>query len=116
MDMILNEAENGKLAWYDFNRSSEGFFDNLDHTISLEKMKCIDFSDKTIYSFHSYHTNRAFFISLDNEFLGSRDHKPQSSSKIYMRTFIIFTIYIPQAQSDSHAYLYADNNGIFVST
>ena len=39
-------------------------FETLDHKILLDKMKYIGFLDKTIKCFHSYLTNRAFFVSL----------------------------------------------------
>ena len=35
--------------------------------VAETKMKCIGFSNKTRRWFYSYLTNRAFFISLDNE-------------------------------------------------
>ena len=66
-DVILNGAENGKhtgIILIDLEKA----FGTLDHTILLDKMKCIGFSDKTIKWFHSYPTNRAFFVSLVNEF------------------------------------------------
>lgn len=56
-DMIFNGAENGKHAsavLIDLQK----VFDTLDHTVSLDKLKCTSFSDKVI--------NRAFFVSLDN--------------------------------------------------
>ena len=68
--MILNGAENGKHAGMIFIDLQKAF-DTLDHTIFLGKMKCIGFSDKTIKWFYSYLTNRASFVSLDNEFLGA---------------------------------------------
>ena len=43
-------------------------FDTLDHKILIDKMKCIDFSDKATKLFHSYLTNRVFSDSLDNVF------------------------------------------------
>ena len=68
-DMVLNGAEDEKhkhpgMILIDLQKA----FDILYHTILLDKMKSIGFSDKTINWFHSYHTNRAFFVSLNNEF------------------------------------------------
>ena len=57
--MILNGAENRKhtgMVLIDLQKT----FNNLDHKILLEKIKCIEFSYKAIKLFHSYLTNRAF--------------------------------------------------------
>ena len=66
-DMTLNDAENGKhtgMILFDHQKA----FHILDHTILLDKMKRIGFSNKTIKFFHSYLTSRAFFVSLDDRF------------------------------------------------
>ena len=65
--IILNGAENGKhtgMILIDLQRA----FYFLDHKILLNKMKCIGFLDQTIKWFHSYFTNRAFFVSLGTIF------------------------------------------------
>ena len=65
-DMILNGAENGRqisLILINLYKAS----DILDHNISLDNMKCIGFSDKAIKCFHSYLTNRAFFVLMDRK-------------------------------------------------
>ena len=54
-DMILNSADNGKHNGMILNDLQKAF-NTLDHTILLEKMKCIGFSNKTIRWFHSYLT------------------------------------------------------------
>ena len=51
-DMILNSADNGKHNGMILNDLQKAF-NTLDHTILLEKMKCIGFSNKTIRWFHS---------------------------------------------------------------
>ena len=64
--MILNGADDGKhtgITLIDLQKA----FDTLDHAILLEKMKCICFSNKTTRWFHSYLTERVFFVSFDNE-------------------------------------------------
>ena len=64
--MIVNGAVNGKhtgMILIDIQK----VFGTLDHTILLDKIKCICFSDKTMRWFHSFLTNRSFFVSLDNE-------------------------------------------------
>ena len=60
-----------KIYGCDFNQNQiliklniQKAFENLDNKIVLDKMKRIGFSDKAIKSFHSYLTNRAFFVSL----------------------------------------------------
>ena len=62
----VNGADNGKHTGMILIDLREAF-DTLDHTILLEKMTCIGFSNKTIGWFHSYLMNRTFFVSLDNE-------------------------------------------------
>ena len=50
--MIINGAESGKdtdMILIDLQNT----YDNLDHNILLDKMKCISFSDKAIKWFHS---------------------------------------------------------------
>ena len=62
--MILNGADNAKhsgIILIDLQQA----FDTLNHTILLEKMNCIGFSNKTVRWFHSYLMNRAFFVSLE---------------------------------------------------
>ena len=59
-DIVLNGSENGKhtgIILIDLQKA----FVALDHTILLDKMKCIGFSDKTTKWFYSYLANGAFF-------------------------------------------------------
>ena len=51
-DMILNVVDDGKHTGMNLIDLQKAF-DTLDHTILLEKMKCIGFSNKTIRWFHS---------------------------------------------------------------
>ena len=87
-------------------------FETLDEYF-LDKMRCLGFSDKTIQWFHSHLTE--LFGFLRQSIFGSRDHKVWSSSRIYIRTFIVLLYIndIPQALSNSHTYLCADDNSIF---
>ena len=67
-DMILNGTENGKhtgMILVDLQKA----FDTLDRNILFDKMKCTDFSDKTLKWFHSYLTNRVIFVPLGAVFL-----------------------------------------------
>ena len=99
--IILIGAENGKhkvMILIDLQRA----FDSLDHKILLCKIKCIGLLKKEIKWFHSYLTNR------ENINCGV----PQGS---ILRP-LLFMLYIndtPQALSNTHIYLYADDTSIF---
>ena len=54
-------------------------------------MKPIGFSDKTTKWFHSYLINIVFFVSFD--VFGAGTINCRSSSRIYIRTFIVFATY-----------------------
>ena len=43
-------------------------FDTIDHNILLEKLKAITFCDDTVNWFHSYLTDRAFLVSIENKY------------------------------------------------
>ena len=43
-------------------------FDTIGHNILLEKLKVIGFCDNTVNWFHSYLTDRAFLVSLENKY------------------------------------------------
>ena len=47
-------------------------FDTIDHNIHLEKLKAIGFCDDTVNWFHSYLTDRAFLVSIENRIQASR--------------------------------------------
>ena len=78
-------------------------------------MKHIGFSDKTIKWFHSYLINRAFFISLDNEFLevGTINCRFPQESILGHLLLSLYLNYISQALPDSHRSLYVDDVSIF---
>ena len=44
--------------------------DTIDHNILLEKLKAIGFCDDTVNWFHSYLTDRAFLVSIENKYSG----------------------------------------------
>ena len=79
-------------------------FDTLDHNIFLDKMKCIGFSDKTIKWFHSYLTNRAFFVSLGTVFSesGTINCGVSQGSVLGPLLFLLYINDIPQALSNAH--------------
>ena len=112
--MILNGAENGKhigMSLIDLQKA----FDTLHHTVLLDKMNCISFSDKTIKWFYSYLTNRAFFVSLDSEFseAGTINCEVPQGSMLGPLLFLLYINGITQALSDSHTHLHADDTSIF---
>ena len=112
--IILNGAENGKhtgMILIDLQRA----FYFIDHKILLNKMKCIGFSDQTIKWFHSYLTNRAFFVSLGTVFSegGNISCGVLRGSILGPLLFMLYINDILQALSNTHTYLHADDNSIF---
>ena len=82
-------------------------------------MKCIDFLNKAKKWFHSYLTNRLFFVSLDNVFSEAEtiNCRVLQGSMSALLLLLLCINYISEALSDSHAYiLYGEDNDIFVST
>ena len=72
-------------------------------------MKCIGFSDKTIKWFHSYLTNRAFFVSLGTAFSEAGTINCGVPREFILGS-LLFLLYIndtPQTLSDTHTYLCA---------
>ena len=112
-NMILKGAEKKKhtgMILIDLQKA----FDTLDHDILLQKMKCIGFSDTVVAWFRSYLSDRAFFVSLENTFseVGSINCGVPQGSILGPLLFLLYVNDIPQALSDSQAYLYADETSI----
>ena len=42
--------------------------DTIDHNIHLEKLKAIGFCDDTVNWFHTYLTDQAFLVSIENKY------------------------------------------------
>ena len=66
-DKILKGFDNGLftgMILIDLQKA----FDTIDHNILLEKLKAIGFCDDTVNWFHSYLTNRAFLVSIENKY------------------------------------------------
>ena len=112
--LSLDGTENGKHAGMiliDLQKA----FDTLDHKILMDKMKCIGFSDKRIKWSHSYLTNRAIFVSLVTVFseAGTINCGVLQRSIWGPLLFLLYINVIPQALSNTHTYLYADDSSIF---
>ena len=77
-------------------------------------MKCIGFSDK-IKWFHSYLTNRAIFVLLGtvSSEAGTINCGVPQGSIWGPLLFLLYINDIPQALSNTHTYLYADDTNIF---
>ena len=66
-DKILKSFDNGLFTGMiviDLQKA----FDMIDHNILLEKLKAIGFCDDTVNWFHSYLTDRAFLVSIENKY------------------------------------------------
>ena len=98
--MVLKIKKHTGIILIDLRR----VFDILDHTILLQKMECIGFLDKTIKWFHSYSTNRTFFVSLDDEFLeaGTINCGVPQGSKLGPLVCYILMIFRKPCQTVTH--------------
>ena len=78
-------------------------------------MKRIGFSDKTMKWLHPYLTNRAIFVSLGTVFseAGTINCGVPKGSILGPLLFSLYINDIPQALSNTHTYLYADDTSIF---
>ena len=77
-------------------------------------MKCISFSDKIIKWFHFYLTNTAFFVlfgTVFSEAVTINCEVPQASI-LGPLLFLPYINDIPQALSNTHTYMYADDTSI----
>ena len=89
-------------------------FDTIDHSILLETMKCLSFSESTIRWFASYLSNRSFIVSVGKELSSHRKLNcgvPQGS----ILGPLLFPSYVndmPQAVN-SELLLYADDTCLF---
>ena len=86
-------------------------FDTIDHNILLEKLMAIGFCDDTVHWFHSYLTDRAFLVSIENKY--------SSISKISCGVLqgsilgpLLFLIYVNDMKQavSSDLLLYADDS------
>ena len=100
--IILNSAQNGKhmgMASIDLQKA----FVTLDHKLSLDKMKCIGFPDKTIKWFYSYVKNRVLSVSLGTVFLeaGTINYGFSQGSIFGTLLFLLYINDIPQSLSNT---------------
>ena len=89
-------------------------FDTIDHSILLEKMKCLSFSESTIRWFTSYLSNRSFIVSVGKE-LSSRGKLNSGVPQGSIHGPLLFLLYVndmPQAVN-SELLLYADDTCLF---
>ena len=80
-------------------------FDTLGHTISFDKMKCIDFSDKAVEWFPCYLTSRYFFISIYNIFSDTGNTKCGVTQESKLEFLLFFVIFIDKLFSLALPYL-----------
>ena len=89
-------------------------FDTIDHSILLEKMKCLSFSESMIMWFTSYLSNQSFIVSVGKEFSSHRKLTcgvPQGSI-LSPLLFLLYVNDMPQAVS-SELLLHADDTCLF---
>ena len=109
-DKILKRFDNGlftAMILLDLQKA----FDTIDHNILLEKLMAIGFCDDTVHWFHSYLTDRAFLVSIENKY--------SSISKISCGVLqgsilgpLLFLIYVNDMKQavSSDLLLYADDS------
>ena len=89
-------------------------FDTIDHSILLEKTKCLSFSESTIRWFTSYLSNRSFIVSVGKE-LSSRGKLNCGVPQGSILGPLLFLLYVnDMAQAvNSELLLYADDTCLF---
>ena len=113
-DIILRGMEKGfhnGIILVDLQKT----FDTIDHTILLQKMKCIGFKELVIKWFQSHFSNRKFFVTLENVFsdTGLINCGVPQGAILGPLFFLIYINDLPQALNETGSSLYADDTCIF---
>ena len=87
-------------------------FDTIDHSILLEKMEIIGFSEKTIKWYQSYLSDRTFFVSIEKSLssAGSLNCGVPQGSILGPLLFLLYINDLKQASEST--LLYADDSCI----
>ena len=111
-DKILKGFDKGfftEMILIDLQKS----FDTINHEIFLDKLYAIDFSEKTIPWFKSYLSDRAFKVSINNNF----SYLSKISCGVlegYILGPLLFLLYVNHIPHTVHSdlFLYADDSGL----
>lgn len=113
---ITSSSDNNMLTGAIFINLAKAF-DTVDHYLLLDKLYAIGLSESSLLWFNSYFHHRyqcVFLQGIQSNFMLMEKSIPQGSS-LGPLLFSIFMNDLPQACSDSHIHLYADDTVIYTS-